>query len=226
MSTSPQSMSPVQQRTQTATPGLAPPEGRAAEPTDDRPAAPANGQAPRSGAAEVVAPPRSKRRRLWLLLPILLIIGALAATFGFRFWYDSTYFVMTENAQVTGDLVQVGSLNAGRLVATRVEVGDQIKEGQEIATVAIPQQVGSVPFSGAPVMQETGTRDTQVPVRSPLSGIVAARMGSAGGTVSAGQPIYAVVDPTQVWVKANVEEDKISRVRVGQAVEVHVDALG
>lgn len=172
------------------------------------------------------APPRTKRRRLWLLLPILLVIGGLAGTFGYRYWYESTYFVMTENAQVTGDLVQVGSLNPGRLLSTRVEVGDTVKQGQEIAVIGMPQQVGAVPFSGAPVMQETGASDAQVPVRSPLNGIVAARMGSAGGTVSAGQPIYAIVDPTQVWVKANIEEDKIARVQVGQPVEVHVDALG
>jgi membrane fusion protein, multidrug efflux system len=92
--------------------------------------------------------------------------------------------------------------------------------------VSIPQQVGSVPFSGAPVLGETGNSDTQTSVRSPLSGIVAARLGSAGGTVSAGQPIYALVDPTQIWVKANIDEDKFGRVQPGQAVEVHVDALG
>jgi multidrug resistance efflux pump len=163
---------------------------------------------------------------LLLLLPILLVMGALAANFGYRYWYDATYFVMTDNAQVAGDLVQVGSLNAGRLIATRVEVGDQIQQGQEIATVGIPQQVGAVPMGGAPIVQDTGASDARVPIRAPLSGIVAARLASAGGTVAAGQPIYAVVDPNQVWVKANIEEDKVARLQVGQAVEVHVDTLG
>lgn len=207
------------------------PEVEARPETQAGPAAPAT-DAPRAGHAPLPAPavaeaaPRKKRRRLWLLLPILLVIGGVAGLFGYRYWYESTYFVMTENASVTGDLVQVGSLNAGRLLYTRVEVGDTVKQGQEIAVVGMPQQVGAVPMGGAPVMQETGGIDAQVPVRAPLNGIVAARMGSAGGTVSAGQPIYAIVDPTQVWVKANIEEDKIARVQVGQPVEVHVDALG
>jgi multidrug resistance efflux pump len=74
-------------------------------------------------------------------------------------------------------------------------------------------------------MGVTGTADTLVPVYSPLTGVVAARMGYIGGTVAAGQPIYALVDPSQVWVKANIEESSAWRVALGQAVDVHVDAL-
>jgi multidrug resistance efflux pump len=50
-------------------------------------------------------------------------------------------------------------------------------------------------------------------------------MGYVGGTVAAGQPIYALVDPAQVWVKANIEESSAWRVQIGQVVDVHVDAL-
>jgi multidrug resistance efflux pump len=178
-----------------------------------------------SQSAESGSQPR-RHRRLLLLVPILLIVGAVAVTMAYRYWYDSTYFVMTENTQVTGDLVQVGSLNAGRLLTTRVDVGDVVQQGQEIAVVGIPQQIGSVPFSGAPVLDETGNRDAQVAVRAPINGIVAARLGSAGGTVAPGQAIFDIVDPAQVWVRANVEEDKIARIQPGQLVEVHIDALG
>jgi multidrug resistance efflux pump len=184
------------------------------------------------GSAVPEATPRAapraagRRRRLLLLIPILLLVGALSLTVGYRYWYESTYFVITDNAQVAGDLVQVGSLNAGRLVAARVEVGEYVRKDQELALVAIPQQVGATPFGNAPRMDVTGTSDSLVPVRAPVAGLVAARTGAVGSTVSAGQSIYALVDPQQVWVRANVEETKVARVRPGQAVEVHVDALG
>ena len=42
----------------------------------------------------------------------------------------------------------------------------------------------------------------------------------------AGQAMYAIIDPNRVWVNANIEEAKVARVRVGQPVEVHVDATG
>ncbi len=169
--------------------------------------------------------PKKKGRRLLLLLPILLIIGAVSGVMGYRYWYESTYYVTTDNASITGDLIQVGSLNAGRIVATRVDVGAQIRQGQEIAVVAMPQELGGTTIGSAPRMGVTGNADTLVPVSSPLTGIVAARTGYVGGTVAAGQPIYALIDPTKVWVRANIEEASAWRVAIGQPVEVHSDAL-
>jgi Barrel-sandwich domain of CusB or HlyD membrane-fusion len=166
-----------------------------------------------------------KRKRLLLLFPILLIALGVATVLGYQYWYETTYFVSTENASVTGDLVQVGSLNAGRIVATRVDVGRPVRDGQEIAVVAMPREVGSGVVGAAPRMGITGTDDSLVPVYSPLNGIVAARVGHVGGTVTAGQPIYFLVDPAQVWIRANIEEASAWRVQVGQAAQIHVDAL-
>jgi multidrug resistance efflux pump len=190
------------------------------------PAAAGEAPAPVPAPPEVVTPPRGKRRRLLLLVPILLVVGAAGTIIGTRYWYESTHFVMTDNAQVTGDLVQVGSLNAGRIIAANVEVGRAVQRDEVIAVVAVPQQVGQVPFSDTPLLDQTGSVNSQVGVRAPFSGVVAARMGYVGGTVTAGQAIYALVDPSRIWVNANVEESKIGRVRQGQPVEVHADALG
>lgn len=169
--------------------------------------------------------PKRKGRRLLLLIPILLVVIAASVIMGYRYWYESTYFVTTDNASITGDLVQVGSMNAGRIVATRVDIGAQVRQGQEIAVVAMPQELGGTTGGSAPRMGVTGNADTLVSVYSPLNGIVAARTGYVGGTVAAGQPIYALVDPSQVWVKANIEEGNAWRLAVGQTVQVHVDAL-
>jgi multidrug resistance efflux pump len=195
-------------------------------PTDGAPAPPVPASTPGPTAEAPAAPPARKRRRLLLLAPILLVVGLVALAIGVRFWYESVYFVITDNAQVTGDLVQVGPLNAGRVVETRVDVGQTVEQDQVIATVAVPQQVGTVPFSDTPLLEHTGSLNTLVPVRSPLSGIVAARTANVGGTVQAGQPIYMLVNPRQVWVNANIDEDKVDRVQPGQPVEVYITALG
>jgi membrane fusion protein (multidrug efflux system) len=100
-----------------------------------------------------------------------------------------------------------------------------VRQGQEIAVVALPQELGGSTPGTAPRMGVTGNSDTLVPVYAPLTGVVAARTGYVGGTVAAGQPIYALVDPRQVWVKANIEEGSAWRLAVGQPVAVHVDAL-
>jgi multidrug resistance efflux pump len=180
---------------------------------------------PKPQAEQSKSPARSKRKRLLLLIPILLVVLGAAGVIGYRYWYSSTYFIATDNASITGDLVQVGSLNAGRIVATRVDVGRPVQAGQEIAVVAMPQEIGSTAQGVGPKIGVTGTTDTLVSVYAPLTGVVAARMGYVGGTVAAGQPIYALIDPSQVWVRANVEESSAWRVEVGQAVDAHVDAL-
>ena len=59
-----------------------------------------------------------------------------------------------------------------------------------------------------------------------FTGIVVARLSHVGGTVAAGQPIYSLVDPSRVWIKANIEETKLARLQPGQPVDVYVDALG
>jgi multidrug resistance efflux pump len=194
-----------------------------------RSAAPAPAEAPAPQQATpppVTSRPRWNRRRLLLLVPILSLVGLVALVITLRFWYESTYFVMTDNAQVTGDLVQVGSLNAGRVVEASLEVGQQVQRDQVIAVVAVPQQIGTVPFSETPLLDQTGSLNTQVPVRSPIDGVVAARLANVGGTVTAGQAIYALINPQHIWVNANIDEDKIERIERGQTVEVHSEALG
>jgi multidrug resistance efflux pump len=133
---------------------------------------------------------------------------------------------MTDNAQVAGDLVQVGSLNAGCVIEASLDVGQSVQKDQVIATVAVPQQVGAVPFSDTPLLEQTGSLNTQVPVRSPIEGVVAARLANVGGTVTAGQAIYALINPRQIWVNANIDEDKVERIARGETVEVHSQALG
>ncbi len=170
-----------------------------------------------------------RRRRGWGrilgLLIVLLVVGAVGTGAGYHYWYESTYFVVTDNASVTGDLVQVGSLNAGRIVAARLEVGQAVQTGQELAVIRIPQEL-EMPMGGTMVLEEPSSGDRLASVRSPLSGLVVARSSHVGGTVSAGQPIYSLVDPNRVWIKANIEETKLNRLQAGQMVDVYVDALG
>jgi multidrug resistance efflux pump len=68
--------------------------------------------------------------------------------------------------------------------------------------------------------------DSTVDVQAPLDGVVLAVPATPGATVQAGQALVTMVDPSQLWVSANIEETSIDRLKVGQAVSVHVDALG
>ena len=59
-------------------------------------------------------------------------------------------------------------------------------------------------------------------VIAPRAGI-ASRVPQVGDHVTAGRPILAIVDPTDLWIEANFKETDLEYVRAGQTVEVDLD---
>lgn len=62
-------------------------------------------------------------------------------------------------------------------------------------------------------------------VRAPAAGWVSNLDLRAGATVSAYQPLFALVEEAHWWVQANFKETDLSRIRPGQPVTIHVDML-
>jgi len=61
-------------------------------------------------------------------------------------------------------------------------------------------------------------------IKSLIDGTVVRVPVQIGENVVAGQSIITVADLEQVWVSAYIQEKQVSRVRVGQAAEVRIDA--
>lgn len=69
---------------------------------------------------------------------------------------------------------------------------------------------------------QTNLQNTQIV--APMNGIVAKRYALSGDVIQPGQPVLSVYDLSTVWVTANFEETKISSLRIGDPVEMTVDA--
>jgi len=206
------------------------PTTNGAHPVEDGMARPAGFQAPEAATASIEVPaPAARRRPAFLtrrvLLPVAAVVLVAVAVFAFNAYREGQLYVSTDNAQLTGQPVQVGSMNAGRLESITPSIGASVRKGDVIAQVALPSQVG-MGQSGQPKLGFLGAGDTRVDVQAPVDGIVIAEPVAIGANVAAGQAIVNIVDPTQLWVNANIEETNIGRVKVGQPVIVHVDALG
>src|SRR6476661_1217755 len=63
-------------------------------------------------------------------------------------------------------------------------------------------------------------------VTAPVSGVVSRKQVEVGQLVQAGQPMLTIVSDTGVWVTANFKETQLSDLKVGQPVELEVDAYG
>ena len=63
-------------------------------------------------------------------------------------------------------------------------------------------------------------------VTAPVSGIVSRKQVEVGQLVQAGQPLLTIVSDSGVWVTANFKETQLHDLRVGQDVELEIDAYG
>lgn len=65
--------------------------------------------------------------------------------------------------------------------------------------------------------------DYRFRVRAPISGVVTQRSFVPGGRVAAGEPLFTVVDPGRVWVRAQLPPADASRLSAGATATVTVE---
>lgn len=148
-----------------------------------------------------------KRKKL-----ISLIIGAMVialASVGGYYWYQNSYFVSTEDARAASDLVTVSPQISGKLLELNVEEGDKVIKDQILG-----RQGMSSP--------QDSNIDQSV-FRSPISGIVIKKQGTVGEYISAGQTVAIIVDPEKLYISANIEETKLTKIKQGQKVDIKID---
>ncbi|WP_310613282.1 efflux RND transporter periplasmic adaptor subunit [Limnohabitans sp.] len=72
----------------------------------------------------------------------------------------------------------------------------------------------------------TGTIDSVASVMATIKGVVVERKIAAGQVVQPSDVLFAVADLSRVWAVAQVPEQQVGQVKVGQSVSIEVPALG
>lgn len=152
----------------------------------------------------------SKKRKIIMIIIFALMISALGGV-GYYYWYNNTYFVTTEDAKVTGDLIKVSPQISGKLLEFNVEEGDSVSQDEILGR----QDMGSLP----------DTNVDQSIIRAPISGIIIKKVGNVGEIEAAGQSIAMLVDPQKLYISANIEETKLGNIKQGQAVDITIDQI-
>jgi membrane fusion protein (multidrug efflux system) len=107
-------------------------------------------------------------------------------------------------------------------VVTR-EQYDHARQALQMAEAQQEVAVSQVNTSRA----QLGVVETQLQnmrILTPSTGVVARKWVMPGDIVQPGQPIYTLYDLGNLWITANFEETKLYSVRVGDSVEISVDA--
>lgn len=148
-------------------------------------------------------------KRKILIIGILVAIVVALSGIAFYYWYENTYYVSTEDAKVNADFVSVTPQISGKLLELNVGEGDKVTKNEILAR----QEMNNLP----------DTSVEQSLVRSPIDGIVVKKQGTVGELLSTGQTLITLVDPSKLYISANIEETKLEKVKVGQPVDITID---
>ncbi|ACS87015.1 HlyD family secretion protein [Musicola paradisiaca] len=108
---------------------------------------------------------------------------------------------------------QLAALHTAEAERSTLQVLDRQIDMQRQQRTAIQAQVDQI-------RQEIADRA----LRSPVDGMVDRTITHQGDYAQAGQWLMMVHDPRNLWVEANVKETAIDRIKVGQPVNIQVDA--
>jgi len=140
---------------------------------------------------------------------ITLLVFLVVATIGgviFYLVYTNYLFYSTDDALVTGNIVNIVPTVSGTLESLTVTTGDYVSANQVIGTV-----------------RATGT-NAIANVTAPFTGVIVQVPGVVGQMITPQLAVALEADPSSVKITAYVDESAIKNVAVGQLVDIHVDA--
>jgi len=141
-----------------------------------------------------------------IVVILVIIIGGFT---GYYFYNQSTMYLKTDNAQVTGKQLVIAAPASGAIANWKGKVGTAFKAGDTVGDVE--------------VVTGQGTQD--VKIEMPADGTIVQSSASDHEFVAPGTPLAYAYDMNDLWVTANINETDLNEVKVGQTVDVYVDAF-
>jgi multidrug resistance efflux pump len=141
-------------------------------------------------------------RRHWILASAAVIVVVVAAVI-LVYMKDFSGKISISNSMVEAPLITLGPTQGGELNDVLVNVGDSV-------------------LAGAPVA-EVGTEI----IRAKVAGLIVATETTIGEQVSPGDAVVTEIDPTQLRVVGQIDENKgLDKIQVGDRATFTVDAFG
>ena len=142
----------------------------------------------------------SKNKGIIILAAITFIIAGIVMLF---YWQATKNQVYTDTAQISAPTIDLSSTEGGILKGIFVKEGDMVPANFAVA------QVGN-----------------EI-VRTATPGLVIQTQNKIGEDFTPGESVVTIINPQDLRVDAQVEEDKgLANVKVGQPVVFMVDAFG
>jgi HlyD family secretion protein len=129
-----------------------------------------------------------------------------------------------DSQQNAYDVAQARSDAADKQVAAQRAALEMAKANAQQVTIRRSELGAAQQQRAAAVAQQSKAqvRLGYAEIRSPIAGVVDVRAVRNGEVVTPGQPIVTLINPDALWIRADVEETYIDRVRIGDSLTVRL----
>jgi len=141
---------------------------------------------------------KKKQNLIFLALAVVIMIGL--SIWYYFYWQGSKYFT-TDNAKVHAQLYTLTSTTGGEIITLNAKLGVTVKSGQAVALV------------------ENGPY-----LISPVNGVVVKCDVQQNQVISPATVIAVVANTDDIYIRTNIEETDIRKIKVGQPVNITLDA--
>lgn len=143
---------------------------------------------------------------------VLLIMVITLVSVSLYYWFENKYYVYTDDARVDGDIIKVSPQITGRILELAVKEGQYLKADDYIGRQS-------------DVNLASGSNLDLSFIKAPVNGTVIKKTAHVGEIGAPTAPVVMMADLNQLYITANVEEDKLHRVKEGQLVEYTIDSV-
>ncbi|MDF9409748.1 MAG: putative multidrug resistance protein EmrK [Pelotomaculum sp. PtaB.Bin013] len=164
-------------------------------------------------------------KKLKIVLLILAVLILIAGGTGISYYvYESTNFFSTENAQITSDIITLTPEVTGKVKSWDVKEGDYVKAGQVIGKQDVGMLVTSSAMNPQTLSSTADSIISKADIKAPIDGKIVQSNVVKGEVISPGMEIATVADTSHIYIKANIEETDIIKIKPGQKVDIKIDA--
>jgi multidrug resistance efflux pump len=142
---------------------------------------------------------KNKVKRIFLA--VLTVLVVLAGCAGFYYFSMSSRYFSTDNAKVTAKMYAITPNASGELLEWNAKNGERVEKN------AILGRQEVLPY-----------------ITSPIAGTIVEDNGVEGQIVTPAKQLAVVADTDNLYIGVNIEETDINKIKVGQAVDVKIDA--
>lgn len=163
-----------------------------------------------------------KLKKILILIVVMILIAGAYALYYFN--YQDSHFFSTEDAQVTANMVAVTPEVTGKVINWDVKEGDYVKIGQVLGHQDISTLITNSGMNAQALGSTADSITSKADVKSPIDGKVIQSSATKGQVVSPGMEIAIIADTSKIFIKANIEETSIVKIKPGQKVDIKIDA--